>query len=303
MRLYVFSQWKCFKVDYVKKYGKWAVITGATDGIGLAMAKELALRGHSLIIIGRNTEKLRNTKETLEGMAGDCQIQTVQIDMADQSVENYQRVYREINPEGREIGILINNAGCISDTFKRFNRYELEEMQRVINVNVIGSVFTTKLVMPSMIQRGRGLVVFVSSMAGCIDSPYMTVYGQTKTFINSFSRALQLEYSAHPNLDIINLTPGGVSTKLFQEGFHSDRINKSFLIPTADRYAKVAINALGTRMATFSGYLPHGLNLELVKLIETLGFSVFKLYIEKKAVDVPGMADISPVPRRRRRKS
>uniref|UniRef100_A0A6G1S4Q7 Hydroxysteroid dehydrogenase-like protein 1 n=1 Tax=Aceria tosichella TaxID=561515 RepID=A0A6G1S4Q7_9ACAR len=293
LRLYVFSQ-LCCKTDFTKKYGKWAVISGSTDGIGQSMAKELARRGMSIIVVARNEEKLAKTKAMLEREPNVGEVETVKVDLSDPSMENFDKVRAQIDPDNRDIGLLINNAGSFPDRYARFNRFDMEEIVSIVNLNVLGTLHLTRMIMPGMIERGRGLVMNVSSILGEMPGPYFNVYGATKSFVNAFTRQLQMEYGSHP-IDIILLQPGPVSTK--QLIATSDRAKPSFFVPSADKFARTSINALSTGIQCYTGAMFHEFMKSQSKILANLGLisPIAKLIVlmnDKRA-------HLSPVPKRK----
>lgn len=228
------------------------------------MAKELAKRGHSLIIIGRNAEKLARTKNSLEEEANVGEVVTVKIDLSDSSLENFERIRGQIDPDHREIGILINNAGTFPATFKRFNNFDMEQLLNLVNVNVLATLHLTRMIMPGMLDRQKGLILNVSSILGKLPGLYMSAYGPTKSFMDSLTNQLQLEYASHP-IDIINLTPGAVHTKLFIDTATMPK--PTSFNPSPDDYARSAINAVSTRISSIAGTLTHELFFILAKTI------------------------------------
>lgn len=295
-RLYSLSQCHCLsRADFRKKYGQWAVISGSTDGIGLAMARELARRGMSIVVIGRNEEKLANTKVSLEAEPNVGEIITVKIDLSDSSLDNFAKIRTQIDPDNRDIGILINNAGTFPDTFQRFNRFEPDYYRTIVNLNIIATLYLTRMMMPGMLERGRGLVVNVSSTLGSVPGPYFGVYPATKTFIDAFSRQLQLEYSSHP-IEIVNLTPGAVHTKLFT---NTSTIPKpSMMNPSPEVYAKTSLNALAAGINEYAGTLFHGFGKELAAFFYCIGIfpSLMRINVKYFAKN----HNLSPVLRRKK---
>uniref|UniRef100_A0A6G1SCB7 Estradiol 17-beta-dehydrogenase 12-A n=1 Tax=Aceria tosichella TaxID=561515 RepID=A0A6G1SCB7_9ACAR len=293
LRLYVFSQ-LCCKTDFTKKYGKWAVISGSTDGIGQSMAKELARRGMSIIVVARNEEKLAKTKAMLEREPNVGEVETVKVDLSDPSMENFDKVRAQIDPDNRDIGVLINNAGTGPDRQLRFNRFDMEDIMSIVNLNVLGTLHLTRMIMPGMVERGKGLVLNVSSVGGDVPGPYFSVYSATKWFVNAFTRQLQMEYASHP-IDIVLLQPGPVSTKLL---IAASKVSKpSFLITTADDFARTSINALSTGISCYTGSIVH----EFIRSQFKLGASLGLLAPTVKLLVKMNGAQLSPVPKRKKR--
>lgn len=293
-RLYVLNQLSCCRTDFRKKYGQWAIVTGSTDGIGLALAKELARRGHSIIVVGRNQDKLNRTEQALLKEPNVGEVMTVKIDLSDSSIENYRRVEELIDPSNRDIGVLINCAGTLSSVYKRFNNHDKDYLRCMVNVNILATVNFTRMIMPSMIARGRGLVMNVSSMLGSLSIPLMAVYGPTKSFVNQFSQDLQFEYSQHP-IDIINLETGPVHTKLFDTGAKLDESSK--MIPTSDEYARSALNAASTPVKSMNGIMSHAIMMQISLLIKSLG--LYGPYTRFNIRAIAKNVELSPIPKRK----
>lgn len=274
-RLYILNQY-CSRTDFVKKYGKWALVTGSTDGIGLALSKELARRGHSLIIIGRNEQKLANSKVSIEAEQTDGEVVAIKIDLSDSSEHNYASIKGQIDAENRDIGILINNAGTFPGYFKPFAQYDDKDTRDIVNVNILATVFFTKMILPGMLNRRKGLIVNISSLISYSVGGFNNAYGPTKSFVNAFSEMLQNELSSYP-IDVVNLTLGGVVTKLYAAAVRYSKPN--CISPSADDYARSAINAIATPLSTMSGSLTHGLQCKMILLLRSVGasFYIFKL--------------------------
>lgn len=247
------------------------------------------------MVIARNEEKLAATKASLEEEPNVGEVVTIKIDLSDSSLENFDKIREQLDAENRNIGILINNAGTFPEKFQRYNKFDLDFTRRIVNLNVLATLYLTKMIMPGMVARGKGLVVNVSSILGSVPTPYMSVYGATKSFVDAFSRQLQIEYSDHP-IDIINLTPGAVYTKLFVAT--STMPKATPFNPTPDDYAKSALNAIATGIASISGTFVHAVTLEMSKCFDKLGLIpiMFKINLKMNARDY----QLSPVPKRKK---
>ena len=296
LRLYVFGQ--LCKTNLKRKYGDWAVISGATDGIGLAMARELAKQGLSIVVIGRSEEKLERTKLSLEQEGNAGEILTIKIDLSDSSIDNFESIRSKIDPENRDIGILINNAGSMPSRLMRYIRYDFEKVRNMVNLNVLATLCLTRMIMPGMLDRGKGLVVNVSSILAHTSAPFACVYAPTKSFMSAFSKQLQQEYSGHP-IDIINLTPGPVHTKLLTDLAKFKNPNVLCLSP--DDFARTAVNAFSTRIGEFCGCFVHEIINFNSKICHKLGLADTLI---KLSMYLYGTSyDISPVARRKKQHS
>lgn len=254
--MYILSQIWCFKGDLKKRYGEWVVITGATDGIGLAMARWFARKGHSLVLIGRNSSKLLAAQELLENEPNVGEIIKIQIDLSNSSPENFESILGKLDLAKRDIGILVNNAGLFPGQLKRFHRFELPYLREIVNVNILAPVYMTNLLLPGMLERKKGLIVNVSSLISKTSGQYYSVYSPTKVFLNAFSKLLSAEYYKHP-IDVVTLTPGMVSTKAMNALAPPGAM--SFFCPTPEVYANTALNALSTRISQYSGTMRHAI--------------------------------------------
>lgn len=264
------------------------------------MAKEMARRGHSIMIIGRSHEKLADSKNLVQAENDTIEVVTVKIDLSDPSIENFESIRSAIDPDNRDIGILINNAGISHPYMKHFHKIPSEDMMSVVNVNVMAVLHLTKMIIPSMLNRGRGLVINVSSTAGLIPCPFMGVYGCTKSFINAFSKNLQFEYKNQP-IDIINLTPGVIQTKLFRNVYDHKSMHKSSLIaPLPESYAKSALNACSTNHHSFCGCIGHAVTLKLINLFQAM--NLYRFCLQLSFSTSSKYEDMSPVSTRAQRK-
>lgn len=177
-RTHVWS--RVLPLDLSRKYGQWAVVTGATDGIGLEYATQLATKGLSIIIIGRNSTKLDSAREKIQTANPKIEVVTVQADLNRDDPAMYQQIAREISPQTRDIGILINNAGVMFQSPNRFLDQSEAEIWQHVRVNMLAVVMMTRVVLPSMVAKKRGLIVNMSSIAAYQPLPLMGLYSASK---------------------------------------------------------------------------------------------------------------------------
>jgi 17beta-estradiol 17-dehydrogenase / very-long-chain 3-oxoacyl-CoA reductase len=186
------------------RFGDWAIVTGASDGIGEAIAKDLAGRGHKLVLIARNKAKLEAVKASL--VESGTSPADVKIIIADFSVETtaklYDHIAAELKPIADDIGVLVNNVGVSYPGALRFEEFCTERLggstfatEAMVNVNVTSCVKMTGLVLAGMKKRRRGAVLFVSSAHGRlpIGAPLYAEYGGCKAFIENFAKSLAVE--------------------------------------------------------------------------------------------------------------
>ncbi|OAD61328.1 Inactive hydroxysteroid dehydrogenase-like protein 1 [Eufriesea mexicana] len=239
-------------VDLKTKFGEWAVVTGSTDGIGKAYAKELAVRGINLVLISRSMEKLEKTKNEILQENPTIEVKVIVADFS-KGKDIFEKLREQL--KDIPIGILVNNVGMMYSYPMYFGEVPEDELWDIININVGTTTLMTRIVIGQMQKRGKGAIVNVSSGSEFQPLPLMTVYAATKVYIKSFSEALRTEYSRF-GITIQHLTPFFVNTKM---NAFSDRLQvSSILVPNAVTYAKNAITTLG-KMDSSTGYWGHGI--------------------------------------------
>ena len=197
--------------------GLTALVTGASRGIGAAMARELARRGiQELILSARSEEDLNALAEELRTSYTDLAVNIVVADLA--ASDGAASLVEYVKRRGLAVDILVNNAGFGAHGL--FDEADAAKDAAMIAVNVDALVALTHAFLPGMISRNRGGVINVASTAGLIPIPYMSVYGATKAFVLSFSEGLWVELKDKgANVRMLALCPGNTSTN-FGEGMH-----------------------------------------------------------------------------------
>ena len=185
---------------------KTALITGASSGIGLEMAKIHAANGGNLVIVARNETKLNELKVQLEQLHG-IQVYVISKDLAipNAAIE----VFQETEEKGIQIDYLINNAGF--GLYGKFEATNWIEENNMIQVNITALTQFTKLYLPGMIARKQGKILNVASTAAFVPGPTMAVYCATKPYVLSFSEALNNEVSER-GITITALCPGATAS-------------------------------------------------------------------------------------------
>ncbi|XP_030848589.1 very-long-chain 3-oxoacyl-CoA reductase-B [Strongylocentrotus purpuratus] len=232
-----------------KRHGKWAVVTGATDGIGKAYAEQLAAKGLNIYLLSRSPDKLKDVATQIE-QRYKVETKTFAVDFTGGG-----DIYPSIGDQltGLDIGVLVNNVG-MSYSFPQYF-CELADAEKflpnIININCLSVVMMTNLVLPGMVERKRGIIINVSSASGMNPSPMLTVYSATKVFVDFFSRGLDVEYRSK-GIQVQSVMPFYVTTKL------SKLRRETMTIPSPTSYVKTALATLGSGNRT-NGCLMHNL--------------------------------------------
>lgn len=177
--------------DFVARYGRWAVIAGASEGIGAALADQLAARGLDLVLIARNGPLLEQVAAQARDRHGVQARAVVQDLTADDAVA-------EIAPatDGLDVGLLVYNAGA-SDRTAEFLDNELEYSVKQVALDCIGPMALARHFGPAMCERGRGGIVIVASLACLAGSATLAVYSAVKAFQHTFAEGLWAELRPH----------------------------------------------------------------------------------------------------------
>jgi uncharacterized protein len=187
-----------------------SLVTGASSGIGAAIAKELASRGHSLTLVARREERLRTLATELTsayGVAADV----IAADLRDPAERD--RVAGELRGRGRVVEVLVNNAGFGHQA--DFATSPRERMVEMINVNVEVVVDLTSRFLTGMVDRGRGSVINIASTAAFQPLPGSAVYAASKAFVLSFSEAIRTELRG-TGVTVTAVCPGPVKTEFME---------------------------------------------------------------------------------------
>lgn len=196
----------------VQLEGSTALVTGASRGVGPFLAEALAQRGAGLVLTARSRERL-------ERVAGGLTRFQVRVDVieADLSTpEGTEALVREIDTKVPAIDILVNNAGMAA--MLPYHRIHPSEIARELYVNLGASLALSRLLLPGMVQRGRGHIVNISSIAGDVPLPYEAIYGATKAGLVLASKALRMEYRGS-GVSVSVILPGVVRGTGMAEDF------------------------------------------------------------------------------------
>lgn len=185
-----------------------AIVTGASSGIGLELAKLAVDQGYDLIIAADEPE-IQEAAGTLQ--AKGAKVQAVQADLA--TTEGVDQLYDATREVGRPVEILIANAG--RGLGHAFLDQDFEEARRVIDTNIVGTIYLVQKVGRDMMAANQGKILLTGSIAGFMPGSFQAVYNGTKAFVNSFAFALRNELK-DTDVTVTCLMPGATETRFFE---------------------------------------------------------------------------------------
>jgi len=189
-----------------------AVVTGASSGIGLELAKRFVRASYDLIIVSENEQKLTAAAQQLMQLDASRDIELVATDLS--TSDGVNELYDAILKLGRPVDVLAANAGVgVSGEFAA--ETDLDEEIALINLNVTSQVHLIKLVSRDMVERGSGDILITSSIAGLLPGPRMAVYAASKAFLRSFGQAIRNELK-DKGVNVTVLMPGPTDTEFFE---------------------------------------------------------------------------------------
>lgn len=234
----------------LNKFGQWAVVTGATDGIGKAYAMALAKKGINVLIISRTEAKLKAVKEEIDakGYSG-VEVDYVVCDYSNFDTKAKETVTKKM--QRLDIGVLINNVGVSYRYPQFFHEITDDEVTNLIEMNINSTTWMTRYVIDGMIERKRGAIVNISSGSAMYTMPLLAEYAAAKSYIEKFTLALNAEYGGK-GIQVQCQIPFYVATKLA-------KMRRSFTVPSADEFATMGLKFIGQADAVVSPFWVHGM--------------------------------------------
>jgi uncharacterized protein len=211
-----------------------ALVTGASSGIGVALAGELARRGHALTLVARRADRLRDMAAEISREHG-VRVEWIAVDLTDASERD--RIPAEVASRGLVVDRLVNDAGM--GTSGRFHELSVAKEVQLVRLNVEAMVALCGAFLPGMVERGSGAVLNVASVSGFMPVPQQATYSASKAFVLTFTEALTLDLHG-TGVTATALCPGPVKTEF--EGIIEGLPSALFVDPA--RVAREAIDAL-----------------------------------------------------------
>ncbi|OJK00930.1 hypothetical protein ASPACDRAFT_77792 [Aspergillus aculeatus ATCC 16872] len=236
--------------------GSWAVVTGASDGLGKEFALQLARADFNLVLVSRTASKLDALRDELQSKYPAVQTRTLAMDFARNQDSDYHQL-KEIVAE-LDVAVLVNNVGKSHNIPTPFALTPEDELADIVTINCMGTLRATQLVVPGMIQRKRGLVLTMGSFGGLLPTPLLATYSGSKAFLQQWSTSLGAE-----------LEPHGITVELVQAYLITSAMSKirrtSATIPDPRSFVKAVLSKIGRNGGSpsyaysSSPYWSHGL--------------------------------------------
>ncbi len=215
------------------------LVTGASSGIGREFARELARRGYGVTVVARREDRLTELVAELERNNG-TKADFVVCDLAD--AEDRKKLFETVAGRGRNVELLVNNAGMSS--VGKFTELDHEDQLRMIRLNCEALQGLTREYLPGMVERNRGGVINIASVAAYQPMPFASVYGGAKAFVLSFSAAVNSELKGSA-VNVTVISPGPVPTELPELAGTSDDLERApnIMIVSPEKVAREAVEA------------------------------------------------------------
>ena len=217
-----------------------ALVTGASSGIGLELARQFAVNGHDLVIAADHGDKLARAEADIAADAPEAEITTVVVDLATR--QGVETLFETCRATGRPLDVLAANAGA--GLAGKFAETNLEEELTSIHLNVVNQVHLIKLLLRQMLAQGGGRVLITASLVALSPGPFMAIYAATKAFLRSFGLAIRNELKDDP-VTVTVLMPGATATNFWE---HANMEDTSIAQGNQDDPADVAKEAYAALM-------------------------------------------------------
>ena len=250
---------------------KWALVSGASSGIGAALARELAGRGAKLILTARRRERLEALAAELSAKGTGTRI--VVADLNDPAAP--QQIYDATEGAGIAVDILVNNAGL--GQYGAFHLTPAEQELSQVRVNCEAMVRLSRLFVPRMVERRQGWVLILASTASFQPVPYLTTYAATKAFARFFALGLAAEV-ARFGVGVTALCPGTTESEFFEVAHAS--VFRSRDLQSAEDVARLGLDALASGQRTI---VPKGSGKFTAFLVRFLPVGLITHFVEKAA--------------------
>lgn len=218
--------------------GKTALVTGASSGLGVDFARELASRGCNLVLVARREDLLRQHADAIGGRYG-VQVATVAQDLAAKDAP--QQLYDQLKAAGTAVDVLVNNAGY--GLYGAFMALDWERERSMLELDIITLVHLTKLFSRDMVARNFGYMLHVASIGAYQPSPLYASYGAAKAFVLNFGEALSYELR-RTNVRSTVISPGITATEFLKVSGQQATLYQRLMMMTSEEVARIGIAAM-----------------------------------------------------------
>ncbi|KAL8906689.1 MAG: hypothetical protein Q9207_001875 [Kuettlingeria erythrocarpa] len=216
----------------------WAIITGASDGLGKEFALRLARTPFNLLLISRTQSKLDELAQQIRSSNPNITVKTLAFDFSTSASPDATKTLQSAIGELDNVGILVNNVGKSHDIPVPFVDTERQEIRDIININCHGTLLVTSLVAPLMVRQKRGLILTMGSFGGLMPTPLLATYSGSKAFLQQWSTALASELQPH------NVTVELVQSYLVTSAMSKIR-KSSMMVPSAKVFVRTVLSSVG----------------------------------------------------------
>lgn len=257
--------------------GRWALVTGASSGLGADFARALAAEGCSLVLTARRKERLEALEAELRERHG-VETRVVALDLAEPGAA--ERLFERTRELGLEVDVLVNNAGF--GTFGPFLEVPWERERRMLEVDVVALTELTKLYARAMVERGRGWILQVASIGAYQPSPTYGTYSAAKSYVLNFGEALAWELRG-TGVKVTVLSPGVTATEFLEVAGHERSLYQRLSVMESAKVARIGVRAMKRgKPSTVAGwanklpifllrFTPRRLQAALASLLMTFG--------------------------------
>ncbi len=230
--------------------GKWALVTGASSGLGVDFARELAARGSHLILVARREELLAKVAGELREQHG-VKVECMAFDLVPR--EAASELYAQVQDKGIEVDILVNNAGF--GLFGTFQELSWERQSAMLDLDIMTLVHLTKLFSRGMVARRYGRIMQVASIGAYQSSPTYAAYSAAKSFVLSFGEALNFELRG-TGVSCTVVSPGVTATEFLKVSGQKPTLYQRMMMMRSDKVARIGVRAmLKGRSSIVTGFL------------------------------------------------
>lgn len=225
-------------MKHVDLKNKWALITGASSGLGVDFAKNLASRGCNVILVARREDRLRAVQQEITTQYG-VQVDVIALDL--EPADAPQQLYDQIKASGRAVDVLVNNAGF--GLHGHFLEIPWERERAMLELDIVTLTHLTKLFVKDMVARRFGYVLLVASVGAYQPSPTYATYAAAKSYVLFFGEALHFELR-NTGVNVTVVSPGVTKTEFLEVAGQQPSLYQRTMMMDSPEVTRIAIDAL-----------------------------------------------------------